>query len=796
MAATGDKPAELERFIATEKALEKSGDILPTSRPVGSVFGPDLSVLDIPRGVTVLTPALMERFDILDLHHLARVGAGTQAANFFGIPGTPYLRGAKAGTYFNGMLRAYQRNEMPVSFGSLEALDVVKGPAPAHFGPTLEGGYVNFIPKSPYFDRSRGSSAVTVGSHELYRAQLDLGGPTMLGRAPAAYRVSLTGQRAGSYWNNVRNDYHSLYAAIKVRPRDGLTVFSGAEYYDFRTNENIGWNRVTQDLIDHGNYIIGEPQNVTDAAWGGKANRNLVEFPGAYVAQAANFRALIIPAATAEARIPAAQLALMEDRRAADGGYRYTQAYFDAGGQVLTAKIDGSQVVSDPRDFADSRDALWFLDVAATAPSGRTVTSKTLVEWLETTKHSSYGYAIDTHQLVAETKVLVEQEAMLPVPTKLTWGGSLRFSHGYTVQDFFAEPFNRRDISRSWVSANSNIPVGSDRGPDGRNLWSPSIGANCVSDLTQAAVFAYARSQWHERLVTYLSLRAEGARFRAAVPDEVDRASAAFRAANRKSGGKNYPMAALSPVWTVGPGMRLYVTVERGASLQPAQGGTLNSESNFARTSLREVGAKFSVLGDRLFGSLSAFEWSGSRFNDRDNKAERLSGRGVEFETTWAPHQRLNLIASVGAQRAHRGEPLGFRTRYASAQRIALEAGANDAGSSPVPALNPGLAYPGTPEVQTKLNLMAALTKEVSVDFGPIWSDSYYHNFEHTLVLPSSVVWNAGATWQSREYSIRLQVENVFSADYFLGADPTFSHNALVTKAPPVQGNLTFRRRF
>ena len=55
------------------------------------------------------------------------IGAGTQPANYFGIAGTPYLRGVKASVFFNDMARAYKRNEMPVSFGSLEALDLVSG---------------------------------------------------------------------------------------------------------------------------------------------------------------------------------------------------------------------------------------------------------------------------------------------------------------------------------------------------------------------------------------------------------------------------------------------------------------------------------------------------------------------------------------------------------------------------------------------------------------------------------------------------------------------------------------------
>lgn len=774
----------LENFIVTESASYRAGDVLPTSRPVDSVFGAGQSVLDLPRAVTVLTPELMRRFDLGSLADLGRIGAGTQSANYFGIAGTPYLRGAKAATFFNGMARAYQRNEMPVSFGSLEALDLVKGPAPAHFGPVPEGGYANFIPKSPHFDRARGSWAVTAGSHEHFRTQLDYGSPVLLGSWPAAYRVSLTAQDSGSYWKNVGNDYFSAYAALKARPRDGLSLFTGAEFYDFRSNENPGWNRVTQDLIDRAEYTIGEPQNLTNPMWGGRADRSLVQFPGAFVGQTANFRALIIPAATAEARIAPTLLSLMEDRHATDGGYRYTQAYFDSGGQALTEKINGDTVLADPADYADARNFLWFLDLAATRAADRTVTWKSLVETVSTEKYSSYGYAVATEQRVVESKLLIEQRDLRPATTSVTYGASVRHSQGWVVQDFDAEPFNRRDISRPAISANSTVPAGGDRGPDGRNLWSTSLGASTESDLSQGALFGFAQTTWSERFSTILSLRAESAHYRAGLPREIDRATPAQRVASQRRGETQHGSGSLSTIWRPTESTSLYATYQRGTSLQPGQGGTVNSKSNFAVAELQEIGAKFNLLDGRLFAGLAGYKWSSARFNDRENRAEQLRGQGAEFELTWAPSDRLSIIAALGSQRVFRIDPPGFRARFATANRIALESGAFDAGVTPIPPLNPQLIYPGTPETQAKFDLAYQISTAWGGSLGTVWSHSFYHNFERTLKLPESLVWRAGLHWRHGPLTVRLSAENLFNEDYFLGADPTFAHNHLVTKAP------------
>ena len=176
------------------------------------------------------------------------------------MPGTPVIRGDFAGTFFNGMQRAFQRNEMPTSFGSLDGMDIVKGAAPGNYGPTQGGGYINFLPKSPYYDKFRGSVRTTVGTNDYFNTQVDLGGPLLAFGKPIAYRISLTNQNAESYYNNVKNDYISLYGALKARIAPGVSLFTGAEYYKYKSNENAGWNRVTQRMIDtDGEYLAGTP---------------------------------------------------------------------------------------------------------------------------------------------------------------------------------------------------------------------------------------------------------------------------------------------------------------------------------------------------------------------------------------------------------------------------------------------------------------------------------------------------------------------------------------------------------
>lgn len=101
-----------------------------------------------------------------------------------------------------------------------------------------------------------------------------------------------------------------------------------------------------------------------------------------------------------------------------------------------------------------------------------------------------------TKQFILENKLLVEQRNLHPASTALTYGAVLRYVYGRTVQDFAAEPFNRRDISLDTILANSRVPAGSDLDPNGQNLWTTCIGGSTESDLWQGTAFAFARTDW------------------------------------------------------------------------------------------------------------------------------------------------------------------------------------------------------------------------------------------------------------------------------------------------------------
>lgn len=847
LAAAEESLVELPEFAIAEGRLGRERGLSPVGLILDEPMGRGQTAFDVPRAITVLTAEAMERFDIRSFEDLERAGPGTARINYFGIAGAPILRGTKAGTYFNGMLRAYQRNEMPVSFGSLERLDIVRGAAPAHFTPTPVGGFVNFVPRSPFFDARRHAAEFVVGAWDEYRAHLDGGGPTELGAWPAAWRATATVQRAGTAYDRVRHDYVSAYGALNVRVAPGLLLATGAEFYDFRSNENAGWNRVTQDLIDRGRYIVGEPPDQASAAWGGTVPRPLLEFPTSALVNPA-LHALAVPGELARTRIPealrarmidlndpvqvaslyalraeaevppslrpnpaspnyAAQLALFQQRRASaqaaldaigaspQDAYVYTPSYFAAGGEVLTDPIGRRQVLADERDFADSRNGLFFLDLENLRRADFTWKNQLMVEGLTTDKQSSYGYAFQTRQWLVADKFTFAAE-WPALRSRALLGAEARATFATVRQDFAAEPFGRRDLTRSEIGANTLVLAGADRAPDGLNLWSFSAGANIRSQLTQGAAFAVVSTDWHERLATHVSLRGEGVAYRTRLPSGIDRATPAVAAAAEARDGRGFALVGLHPVWRAHRAVNVHGTWQRGTALDPAPGGAIYGSGNFSRAELEEVGVKFAP-DRRWFAAMAAYRWAQSNYNARDARAEPLRGRGVEAEFVWEPSERWSLMGAFTMQRKWLDAPaLGFGTLARTPEQWALTAGVlTGAGNRTFPR-NPDLIYSGFPERLGRVGAVARLGGGWSASLGTTWRAAYWLNFDRTLRLPEALLWDGGLTWERGAWLWRLQGENLTNERYFIGAAPGFSGNATVTPGPGIGVRATVRYRW
>lgn len=823
---------ELEAFIVEETARTQLETLSPLSMRMDSLFGGNRTVLEIPRSVTVLSPELMDLLKIDSYSALDKFGAGTQRANYFGLAGSAFIRGARAGTYFNGMLRAYQRNEMPMGFGALEGLEVIKGPVPAGFSPTLVGGAVNQRPKSPYFDKARGSVELGVGSWDEYSLKLDYGAPLTLFGKPAAYRLSYTGHRSDRFYENVPHDYDSVYGTVKMKLSEKHRLTVGGEVYDFRSSEIPGINRPTRELIHNRQYVIGEPANLTSSQWGGTVVRPLLQFPYSLAVNPALF-ALAVPGDVARQQIDPALLptllnlndqavidALYTSRPAAEvpgfaawaigpvndflaqvdkapqDAYVYTPEYFAAGGKALTTTLPADRVLADPDDRADARDYIFFADLETRLDGDNRLMTRFFVEDLSTRKASTYGFAFNSDQLVLNGRTEWQREFADPA-NYLTVGLDLRFTRAEVLQDFDAEPFSRRDLSRDDISANSIVTAGAQRGPDGLNNWSSFGTASISSDLLQAGLYAGGVWQLLDSINWHYGARVENAAWEVELPSQVERVPAAGRSDFANDGDELLWQVHLNPQWEIAPGVVLYGAIQLGKALAPGDGGTVSGEDSFTDVELYEAGIKGSLFNDRLFTSMSVYHWDQATFSTRDASARPLRAKGIEWEMTWSPFESLTILAAATAQRVYlRTATLGFGAIPQDEEGWALNGGILNATGGRSAPDNPDMVFAGVPEISAHLYAAWELPGGFQLSGGPIWRDAYYHDMQRAFKIPGYVLWSAQVSYDAGDWWVRLNVENLFDRDYLIGQEPVFSAGTLILQGQGRQVNLSAGMRF
>ena len=231
--------------------------ILPTTVTSTSAYGLDLGVMDTPRNNTLLSKAQLDALNIQNPGGFSYLTSSSYSDASFGEPNIPRIRGQYADMFFNGMRDSFTLNGYgaPISFNSVDSIDIIKGPASVQAGPGAGvGGEIDITTKMPSFSKNTEAFNVEFDSQQKRRASFDIDGPVT---SNVAARVSFTSDDSGSYYYDMYFHQQSLFASVltEVSPRYSVLVTGGFE--DTRYRENDGVNRVNQALIDNGTYLTG-----------------------------------------------------------------------------------------------------------------------------------------------------------------------------------------------------------------------------------------------------------------------------------------------------------------------------------------------------------------------------------------------------------------------------------------------------------------------------------------------------------------------------------------------------------
>lgn len=775
---------DLSRVVVEGLPLNET--VLPTARPVDSVMGDDRSIIDTPRSVSLVTKAQMEARAISRATDFNQYSPGVYTPSRYGLANVPVIRGELSEIYQNGQRTIYSRNSLLASFNQVEAMDIVKGPGSAVYGPQGQGpgGYVNFVTKAPYFDQFRGElisrwGTYVPGGQSYFNPEwvLDVGGPI---NEKVAYRVSYLGREAEGYYQNVQDNTQDIFAALTFRPTDRLTIDWNAQFYTSRFNEVIGINRVTQELIDDRVYIAGPvlPNN----AFGDPLN-SIGPF-----GLNANF-------------------ALLNTNLA------------------QRVKVYPWQTINSPSDLAAGKKFSSQMLTTYNISESAKIVNRAYGETQDSRKISGYGYT----EWVPENWMINDRLELhygfdpklgeYEVPIKTISGLDFRYSELLAYQDFSVEPFFLYDVTQSpstfalpynpaVLSAGGGFNVPGQPGYGGNPF--PSAG-NQDTTLLQTALFTQWDIAFHEKFSVVVGGRGDYFSAETASPVFVERARGAFydSSADVLNGS-----VFVSGIYKWTPDMSSYVTYNLVNAVQGSAnfggvdgtGGDDGLERSLkSESELIEVGQKASLFGNKVFLSGSLFQ--------QTRIAPQLVGppigiktKGIELEGFYQPDRNFNASANFTFQDAKQddfgyqqtysyldGFPVGYvvdgqsgtgygSPNYNSANGRTRATGRTRAASVPQIMFNAYLTY--------------QFDNGFGASIGPQVTGEQWQNQEGSLRIPAQFTINAFLFYRQPRWDVQINFFNITDERNWTSIDPSFAGNDVVYPEQPFRISGQLRLKF
>jgi outer membrane receptor protein involved in Fe transport len=257
-AAPSVEDPEIE-IIKVVGQVSKSQGLSVKDAKIEGPFGDGLALQDISRSLTPISSELIEQLNITTLQDVLAVSPNTYSASGFGAPSLPTIRGQLGELFQDGTRRQAGNNGfgVPLSFNSIEQIDVVKGAPTVLFGSSQRnGGFVNLHSKKASTYETKGKASLSAGRWDQYRLLVDY--TTPIKKDKIGFRVSAEHIDNGSFYDFSSTESDSLFFALNILPDDKSSWDINVELYQVEFTDNAGINRPTQALIDDGLYITGQ----------------------------------------------------------------------------------------------------------------------------------------------------------------------------------------------------------------------------------------------------------------------------------------------------------------------------------------------------------------------------------------------------------------------------------------------------------------------------------------------------------------------------------------------------------
>lgn len=738
-------------------------DALPIKN-VGSIFGFDKTIVETPRSASTISKEQIERFGITDIYDLVAQVPGTFTNSFFGVGGALDIRGTPGEVYFRGMRRLDNPGNYPTPIGASDRIDIVRGPASPIYGPSKTGGYMNFVPKSARVadgklrDKASGELSYTRGSWDMNILKGEISGPLKIGEQEFGYSLFGQYEDDGSYYRNMGTKQYIFQASFDTDLSDHVRIEWGGQYQNYKGQQNGGWNRLTQDLVDNGTYLTGQAQPV-DTNGDGQMSQGEINavIPGGF-SIFGNFgcpNSSFSPFATG-----------FTDECFGPGG-------FDALNLVNTgtAKLSRRNTLTGKDDKLINRGTALYFDVIYTADSGFELKNQWFYDSYENLNENAYGFSQFHDSWVIEDKIVAsktfENEAgkfafQLSPSVRYT-----KFAHG---DDFNYEYFHRVDLTVGYNALSDRL-----------------LSTECDCDYTSNVVGHYSDlafaglANLDFAFGLDLTLGARYDHFDVKATNLTSKMeAAAIPAINNGSGSKGAWSYSGSASYKLPFGLIPYATIAKQSVVIAGQGAEiypdLAATNTFISASkLYEAGIKGSWLDNKLYAAVSVYKQERNDFNVQSITVNQaVETRGLEAEFRWSVDRHLLITGAYTHTNVYNLTALENGTLFSffgiedltNVSNPYLYLGGQPIGLVPINSRSDSKRA-GIPENMFSATATYAFDFGLALSASAVHVDSVYSGQSQAVKLPAYTTVDLGASFETGPFLFRLVVKNATNEKYF-----------------------------
>ena len=718
-------------------------NIVP-SEPTQSLFGLDKSLEDTPRSISTVDSETLTRYSVKTVNDLVTVSPGTFTGSYFGIAGSVFIRGDIGDNFFRGFRRVENRGNYETPVAATDHIEIVKGPPSPAYGGGRIGGFLNFLPKTArsesakWLEKPTGKITLTYGSYDEKRISGELGTSFKIGSHRSGVYAFFEDQDSHSFYKGVADRYQMGQLAFDMELTSKLRLQYGGQLCRNHGVQNIGWNRITQNLIDNQMYLAGT--SLVNLSHNGY-----------------DIRPTDLPANTLDTFAFQPNMAgpFFSDPATAS-------LYALNPATVHLVKLPLDQIMIDAEDFSRTMTYTGYFDAIYDFKPGLVLKNQTFYDRMNHQKFSSYGFGADYRPWTVENKTTLSfqlKPASFLVIHAVAGGGYRNVQVNAGEERNWYQTVDRRDLS---IGATPNDRFA---GPfDSSSIFFQYYQTGNIGDT---GVFGMSDFLFWNKLAATVGVRYD--RFSPSFTGRFD-----GEPMHSASASKNATTYNASIAYKTKYHFEPYFTVATSRFLDLGQGNEIDvnqvGDGTFIQTSdLYEGGVKTSALPGKIYGALSVFRQKRASFNNLTQAEDYFQTKGVELEAraffkkrysftgamTWQDPVQLNAPFLLGIPPNLLGitPQQGYGGRFIGVADIFGLKAPYQVGGQPHWVISPF----GT----------VSITKNIGFTLGTTWASSVKAGYVSNVTLPSYGVWRGSVFYERGKYRVNLAMNNMFDKVYF-----------------------------